>query len=647
MKMKIGKAASWLKLTLGIKLGIAFSAVAAIAVALGGFSLWEMSRAQKTEDMLANETVPEVEMAAKLGADFAKLNLSGTAYRLTGEAKFLAQATGEMQWVTQGIAALKAFSAKYPQLSALAEEINVISEMMEKYEKAMAGAGAANVSVEETWGKLIRTSAEISKGLAALEKTHLAGMESDIQSRAAHSRIAERLEKVKLVNDLVNGITTSRLSSLAARATKDLKAYEDSLKSFEEADRTCEKLALLLKDPGEKAEVEAVRTCVSQFRAEIADLLKAGSALSLAGRRASDGASKLGEEIESISSVGILRTVKMAKESQAELGYAFRKVLIGIGVAVLFTAIISFFSTRLITLPVRSCMVAMERLAKGDLTVRTELKRGDELGTLARAINASISSIGETVAGVIASAGRLHSSAGVLSETAARQSEGAEETTALASSAAAAGEKVASNSQAMSETADQITKAAESVSVAVEEMSKSIRDVARNCAKESEIARQANAQADHTKALMARMKESAHEIGKVVETISQIARRTNLLAINATIEAASAGEAGRSARIQSGAAELNAMAHTLSELVKSFVIDQAATCELEAIAASAAEGDPDNFPCSSVAEAILPVESPVLRQWINPLLSRETERSRRDGSRVHGTARASSAGICK
>ena len=64
MKMKIGKAASWLKLTLGIKLGIAFSAVAAIAVALGGFSLWEMSRAQKTEDILANETVPEVEMAA-------------------------------------------------------------------------------------------------------------------------------------------------------------------------------------------------------------------------------------------------------------------------------------------------------------------------------------------------------------------------------------------------------------------------------------------------------------------------------------------------------------------------------------------------------------------------------------------------------
>ena len=146
---------------------------------------------------------------------------------------------------------------------------------------------------------------------------------------------------------------------------------------------------------------------------------------------------------------------------------------------------------------------------------------------------------------------------------------------------------------------------------------------------------------------MARMKESAHEIGKVVESISQVARRTNLLAINATIEAASAGEAGRSARIQSGAAELNAMAHTLSELVKSFVIDQAATCELEAIAASAAEGDPDNFPCSSVAEAILPVESPVLRQWINPLLSRETERSRRDGSRVHGTARASSAAICK
>ncbi len=514
-----------------------------------------------------------------------------------------------------------------------------------------------------------------------------------------------------------------------------MKGYEDSLKSFEEADRTCEKLVAMLKDPREKAEVEAVRAGVAQYRAGITELLKATSALTLAGRRASDGASKLGEEIESISSVGILRTVKIAKESQADLEVAFKNVLIGIGVALIFTAIISFLSTRLITVPVRACVAAMERLAKGDLTVRTDLRRGDELGKLAQAINASISSIGETVTGVIVSAGKLHRSAGILSETAARQSEGAEETTAQASSAAAAGEEVASNSKAMSKTADQITKASASVSVAVEEMSKSIQEVARNCARESEIARQANAQADHTKDLMARMEESAHEIGKVVETINQIARRTNLLAINATIEAASAGEAGRgfavvayevkelahqsanateeirhqvgliqentgasalaiedvtkvikqvsgiadniaatveeqsattseivrslqtvtaatntlannvrfategsievsrnihgvseaaiiaaggSARIQSGAVELNSMANTLSELVKNFIVAQDADSESKAKVELPSARELEPATCTNVKEAIPPVESPVLRRWANP-----------------------------
>ena len=223
MKMKICWAGHWSKLALGIKLGVAFAAVAAIAVAQGGFSLWEMKRAQKTEAILASETVPEVEMAAKLGADFAKLNLSCTAYRLTGDAKCLAQASGEMQWVTQGIGALKAFSAKFPHLSALAEETNVIPELMEKYEKAMTDAGTASKSLDETWGKLIQTSAELSKCLTSLENNHLAGMESEIQARSAHSRIAERLEKMKLANEIGIAITTSRLSALTARATKDLK----------------------------------------------------------------------------------------------------------------------------------------------------------------------------------------------------------------------------------------------------------------------------------------------------------------------------------------------------------------------------------------------------------------------------------------
>ena len=308
-----------------------------------------------------------------------------------------------------------------------------------------------------------------------------------------------------------------------------LNGYEESLKSFEEADRTCEKLISLLKDPREKAEAEAVRAGVAQFRAGISDLIKATSALTLAGRRASDIASKLGEEIESISSVGILRTVKIAKESQSQLEASFNKVLIGIVVALLFTAIISFLSTRLVTLPVRACVAAMERLAHGDLTVRTELERGDELGTLAKAINSSIGSIADNIA------------------------------------------------------------------AAVEEQS----------ATTSEIVRSLHTVTDATNTLATNVKlatAGSIEVSRNIHGVSEAA----IIA------------AGGSARIQAGATELNAMANSLSELVKNFVVDQAASTELAPEVESAGiENEPES--CSNVEEAILPVVSPVLQRWANPV----------------------------
>ena len=84
-----------------------------------------------------------------------------------------------------------------------------------------------------------------------------------------------------------------------------------------------------------------------------------------------------------------------------------------------------------------------------------------------------------------------------------------------------------------------------SVASAAEEMTSSVNEISRQVHESSTIAGEAVKQAEKTDERITRLSQAASRIGDVVKLITAIAEQTNLLALNATIEAARAGEAGR------------------------------------------------------------------------------------------------------
>ena len=118
----------------------------------------------------------------------------------------------------------------------------------------------------------------------------------------------------------------------------------------------------------------------------------------------------------------------------------------------------------------------------------------------------------------------LEAAANTLSKT-------AETTQSLSGTVASASEQASANVQ--------------SVASATEEMTSSVNEIARQVQESSKIAAQAVQQAEKTDARIGELSQAAGRIGDVVKLITAIAEQTNLLALNATIEAARAGEAGR------------------------------------------------------------------------------------------------------
>ena len=213
--------------------------------------------------------------------------------------------------------------------------------------------------------------------------------------------------------------------------------------------------------------------------------------------------------------------------------------IIGSSVLALLVGLIAaWVITRLIVGPLRSVIAIAQRIASGDLSGTVQVKRRDEIGQLMLAMQQMGAGLSGIVSGLQAGIEQLansaHSLSAVTEQTNLEVSSQKEET--------------------------------EQVATAMNQMTATVHDVARNAEEAASAAQSADARVDSGQAVvrqsMQRIEQLAsssasashgieslsaeiQNIGKVLDVIKSVAEQTNLLALNAAIEAARAGEQGR------------------------------------------------------------------------------------------------------
>lgn len=174
---------------------------------------------------------------------------------------------------------------------------------------------------------------------------------------------------------------------------------------------------------------------------------------------------------------------------------------------------------------------AMRRIAAGDLTVRLEDAHDDELTDISASANEVTTSFRRTLDDVSTKASEVFAASEKIARTAGDLGD-------TATSAATVSATLAESTATISSMGQQISDSAESLAKALRAVDASTTDV-------SAVARSAVDYASDAAGEMERLDSIGHAISDMVDVINTIAEQTHILAINASIEAARAGDAGR------------------------------------------------------------------------------------------------------
>ncbi len=593
------------RMKLGTKIATGFGALLVIAVALGGLAVWSMWGVQAQSEMLAHEYAPEVDLANNVERHSLLTMYSMRGYALSEEDKYLKEGQKELEQVKKYLEDCQELADKSENLVKLKQQVGPVRNNVNKYEQLAQQTVAKNKQIAEDRTHLDTAAAAYMKNCADFLKSQNEAFKRDLTERQEKIRLVSQIvdlgTDVRVTNFKSQATGDPKLMTQAIETLDSLGKLTDPLRKITKLEADIQRI-----DATEKA-ADGYKQAMQAFLAEFKKGDKASKDLLEKHRKAMD--ENAGKYVTNCKEFLAAQQEALAKDmTERHHKLEVCNDIIDIGNATRiacfksqamrdpdiireanknFEAMAKMFedlrgitrneenikqieNTQKAASDYKTAMNSLltnwlavqelnkQRGAAADVVLAgaQETAKGGVEGTLRVANEASSSLatassvmlIGLAVAVVLGIALAIVITKGItgpLNRIIAGLNEGADQVNDAAG-------QVSTSSQQLAEGASEQASSLEETSSALEEMAAMARQNAENANQANDFMTEANqviGEADgamkETSKAMTEISEASDQISKIIKVIEEIAFQTNLLALNAAVEAARAGEHGK------------------------------------------------------------------------------------------------------
>ncbi|USW95523.1 methyl-accepting chemotaxis protein [Pseudomonas proteolytica] len=452
----------------------------------------------------------------QLNASLTKLRIVRLQYMLANGDEAVAQ---NVQTTLDSFAAQQQQlinSFKSPEnLKLLNEQKDIITayrQSLNKMREAYRNGNAAR----QTMGERADAAGLV---IAALDRS-VRQMPESSERFAQYEAINHAKEEFQVARYEVRGYTGNVNPQTEARAAAQIESAINGLKGLKDVFGQSQQTELTALENA----LGAYRSAVQAYKAANANIVLARQEMTVQGA-------------DIVSRSEALYDIQLQRRD-AESAQARSLQLISTVLALLVGIIAALIITRQITRPLQETLAVVERIASGDLSHNIQVTRRDELGVLQQGIQRMGTTLRELISGIRDGVTQIASAAEELSAVTEQTSAGVNSQKIETDQVATAMHEMTATVQEVARNAEQASQAASTADGQAREGDKVVAEAI------AQIERLADEVARSTDA-MAHLQQESNKIGSVMDVIKAVAEQTNLLALNAAIEAARAGEAGR------------------------------------------------------------------------------------------------------
>lgn len=502
------------------KLGLGFTLVLLLTALVAAIGVWSLQT--------VGQRFEGLKVMSSLNSGLLKVRLIEQNYALHADPKDVDALHESVDALAALAASLKAESAA--NVPVMAEVEQALAAYRKAFDEFVELTQTKDLALEmASW-----SVSSVANNLDVLQ----AGLADDGAYGLKESQGKEGAEFIEQAGQVsqVSRLMLQAMNEAHVRLDQSRKADQDDAEQgkIEQADQALaqvEQLKTSVKDPGYQTVLNEVAGHIAAFSEKLGEYTGLLAQEKVVYTQLHDRAEQVvGRVNQAYAAEDLSMQAQLKKSAMLIIGSSALALLVGL--------IAAWVITRLIVAPLRSVIAVAQQIAAGDLSGRMEVSRRDEIGQLMQAMQQMGNGLSQMVSGLQAGIEQLASSAHSLSSV-------TEQTNVEVSSQKEETEQVATAMNQMTATVHDVARNAEEAAQAAQTADDKVdsgQQVVRQSLQRIELLATSSTRAS---ASIESLSTEIQHIGTVLSVIKSVAEQTNLLALNAAIEAARAGEAGR------------------------------------------------------------------------------------------------------